>query len=60
MEINSVLLLRVSSEVDKDVEHPQFFDPPYPLKYLQAGLGNYRDLTVTILDCWINPLVFQK
>jgi radical SAM superfamily enzyme YgiQ (UPF0313 family) len=56
MEINSVLLLRVSSEVDKDVEHPQFFDPPYPLKYLQAGLGSYRDLKVSILDCWINPI----
>ena len=55
MEINSVLLLRVSSAVDKDVEHPQFFDPPYPLKYLQAGLNEYRDLRVDLLDCWIQP-----
>jgi hypothetical protein len=29
MKVDSVLLLRVSSSVDKDVEHPQFFDPPY-------------------------------
>jgi len=56
MRINSVLLLRVSSEVDKDVDHPQFFDPPYPLKYVQAGLESYRDLTVSILDCWIHPI----
>ena len=40
MEIKSVLLLRVSSVIDKNVGHPQFFDPSYPLKYLQAGLKN--------------------
>jgi len=56
MDINSVLLLRVSSEVDKDVDHPQFMDPPYQLKYLQAGLEKYQDLTVHFLDCWIRPL----
>jgi radical SAM superfamily enzyme YgiQ (UPF0313 family) len=56
MEVNSVLLLRVSSEVDKDVYHPQFFDPPYPLKYLQAGLASYQGLRVNILDCWIRPI----
>lgn len=55
MKVKSVLLLRVSSSVDKDVEHPQFFDPPYALKYLQAGLGRYRDVNVSILDCWIRP-----
>ncbi|UCG11227.1 MAG: radical SAM protein [Deltaproteobacteria bacterium] len=56
MKVRSVLLLRVSSEVDKEVDHPQFFDPPYPLKYLQAGLARYRDLSVRMLDCWIRPM----
>jgi anaerobic magnesium-protoporphyrin IX monomethyl ester cyclase len=53
VKISSVLLLRVSSPVDKEVDHPQFFDPPYPLKHLQAGLARYRDLDVHIMDCWI-------
>jgi len=48
--------MRVSSPVDKDVDHPQFFDPPYPLKHLQAGLAKYRDLDVHILDCWIRTM----
>lgn len=56
MKISSVLLLRVSSEVDKEVVHPQFFDPPYPLKYIQAGLEKYQDLTIHIMDCWIRPI----
>lgn len=56
MKIESALLLRVSSEVDKDVDHPQFFDPPYPLKYLQAGLEKYQGLRVNILDCWLKPM----
>lgn len=56
MRVNSVLLLRVSSVVDKDVDHPQFFDPPYPLKHLQAGLEQYPDVTVDLLDCWIRPM----
>ena len=55
MKVHSVLLLRVSSPVDKDVDHPQFFDPPYPLKYLQAGLNKYPDVRVSLLDCWIRP-----
>lgn len=55
MKVNSVSLLRVSSSVDKDVAHPQFFDPPYALKYLQAGLGRYQDVNVSMLDCWIRP-----
>jgi len=55
MKVNSVLLLRVSSSVDKGVEHPQFFDPPYALKYLQVGLGRYHDVNVSIVDCWIRP-----
>jgi len=55
MIINSVLLLRVSSSVDKDLDHPQFFDPPYPLKYIQAGLNKYPDVSVHCLDCWIEP-----
>ncbi len=55
MEVRSVLLLRVSSTVDKDVDHPQFFDPPYPLKYLEAGLKGYPELGVSLLDCWIHP-----
>jgi radical SAM superfamily enzyme YgiQ (UPF0313 family) len=55
MNVNSVLLIRVSSVVDKDVEHPQFMDPPYTLKYLQAGLEKYQGLNVHLLDCWIHP-----
>ncbi len=55
MKIRSVLLLRVSSPVDKEVDHPQFFDPPYPLKYIQAGLKKYPDLRVRLIDCWIEP-----
>ena len=60
MEIKTVLLLRVSSEVDKDVDHPQFFDPPYPLKYLQAGLEQYQGLTVNLLDCWLKPITVSQ
>jgi len=60
MEVKSVLLLRVSSEVDKAVDHPQFFDPPYPLKYLQAGLEKYQDLTTHIVDCWIQPMTVSQ
>jgi anaerobic magnesium-protoporphyrin IX monomethyl ester cyclase len=56
VRVQSVLLLRVSSPVDKDVDHPQFFDPPYPLKYLQAGLAKYRELKVSLLDCWVRPI----
>ncbi len=56
MKINSVLLVRVSSTVDKDVEHPQFFDPPYALKCLQAGLDRRPDTKVHLLDCWIRPM----
>ena len=55
MKVQLVFLIRVSSPVDKDVDHPQFFDPPYPLKYLQAGLNQYPDLKVSLLDCWVHP-----
>ena len=55
MKIHSVFLLRVSSPVDKDVDHPQFFDPPYPLKYLQAGLQQRPGVQVSLLDCWVHP-----
>ncbi len=55
MKIRSVLLLRVSSPVDKEVDHPQFFDPPYPLKYLQAGFNQSPDLQVRLIDCWVEP-----
>jgi len=54
MELNSILLLRVASVTDK-VDHPQFFDPPYTLKYLQAGLQQDPALTVHLLDGWIAP-----
>src|SRR6266700_2617554 len=54
MELNSILLLRVASVTDK-VDHPQFFDPPYTLKYLQAGLQQDPTLTVHLLDGWITP-----
>jgi radical SAM superfamily enzyme YgiQ (UPF0313 family) len=56
VKLKSVFLLRVSSNVDKDVEHPQFFDPPYSLKYIEAGLKRYQDIHVYLLDCWIQPL----
>ncbi len=56
MKVNSTLLVRVSSSVDKDVDHPQFFDPPYALKCLQAGLERNRDMRVSLLDCWIHPM----
>jgi radical SAM superfamily enzyme YgiQ (UPF0313 family) len=54
------MLLRVSSVVDKDVDHPQFFDPPYPLKHLQAGLLQMADLDVHFLDCWVHPMTVAK
>jgi radical SAM superfamily enzyme YgiQ (UPF0313 family) len=54
------MLLRVSSAVDKDIDHPQFFDPSYPLKYLQAGLANYPDTTVHFMDCWIHPMKIAR
>lgn len=55
MEIHSGLLLRVSSAVDK-VDHPQFFDPPYQLKYMQAGLQACApELAVHVQDCWVQP-----
>ncbi len=56
MNIHTILLIRVSSSVDKDVAHPQFFDPPYALKCIQAGLGKKQDLGVHLLDCWIRPM----
>ncbi len=56
MEVNSVFLIRVSSQVDKDVDHPQFYDPSYPLKTIQADLERYGDVTVNIVDCWIHPM----
>lgn len=56
VDVKSVLLMRVSSDVDKDVEHPQFFDPCYPLKYIEAGLRGLDGITVHVLDCWIHPL----
>ena len=60
MKLNSVLLVRVSSDVDKEVEHPQFFDPPYSLKYIQAGLKRYQNMRVGLLDCWIDPRNITK
>ncbi len=59
MSISSVRRVRVSSSVDKDVEHPQFFDPPYALKCLQAGLEKREGLTVSLLDCWIRPMTVE-
>ena len=60
MEIKSVLLLRVSSVIDKNVGHPQFFDPSYPLKYLQAGLKTDLNISIRILDCWIQPMTVAE
>ena len=56
MNISSILLVRVSSTVDKNVDHPQFFDPPYALKCIEAGLRKHQDLEVHLLDCWIRPM----
>lgn len=56
VEIKSVLLVRVASSVDKEVDHPQFFDPCYPLKYIQAGLQGYPGLKIHTLDCWTRPM----
>lgn len=56
MEITSLLLIRVSSEVDKDVDHPQFNDPCYPLKTIEAGLRQREAVALRVVDCWINPL----
>jgi anaerobic magnesium-protoporphyrin IX monomethyl ester cyclase len=56
VNIRSILLVRVTSSVDKDVDHPQFFDPPYALKYIQGGLARYGDLSVRLHDCWIRPI----
>ena len=56
MNIRTVLLVRVSSSVDKDVKHPQFFDPPYALKCLQSGLKDRPGLDVRLHDCWIRPM----
>ncbi len=56
MNIRTVLLVRVSSSVDKTVEHPQFFDPPYALKCIQAGLEKRGGLEVRLTDCWIRPM----
>lgn len=54
MEIQNVLLARVSSAVD-DVDHPQFSDPCYPLKTIQAILEQRNSLCVHVHDCWIHP-----
>ena len=53
--IGSVFLTRVSSSVDKDIEHPQFFDPSYPLKYIEARLEQFEGVRVESFDCWIHP-----
>ena len=55
MEVNSVFLIRVSSQADK-VDNPQFFDPSYPLKSIQEGLERYGDVAVSLMDCWIHPM----
>jgi radical SAM superfamily enzyme YgiQ (UPF0313 family) len=55
MPAKTVLLLRVTSTVDK-VDHPQFFDPPYALKSIQAHLQQDKDVAVHLLDCWIHPM----
>jgi len=54
--MKSVLLVRVASSVDKEVDHPQFFDPCYPLKYIQAGLNGYPGVKTRCLDCWTRPM----
>jgi anaerobic magnesium-protoporphyrin IX monomethyl ester cyclase len=55
MQVKTVLLVRVTSVVDK-VDHPQFFDPPYALKFIQARLQEDTSVAVHLLDCWIHPL----
>jgi len=55
MKIGSVLLVRTSSVVDK-VDHPQFFDPCYHLKYIEASLRAAGGMRVHVHDGWIRPL----
>jgi anaerobic magnesium-protoporphyrin IX monomethyl ester cyclase len=55
MPANTLLLLRVTSAVDK-VDHPQFFDPPYAIKSIQARLQKEKNVAVHLLDCWIHPM----
>jgi radical SAM superfamily enzyme YgiQ (UPF0313 family) len=52
--IANVLLVRTSSAVDK-VDHPQFFDPCYQLKYIEAELVGSGGVSVHSHDCWIEP-----
>ena len=59
MKIKKVLLLRVSSATDK-VDHPQFFDPCYQLKTIQAALEQRGDLEIAHHDCWIEPMSTEK
>jgi len=49
-----ILLVRVSSVLDK-CDHPQFFDPCYPLKTIQAILEQRKGGRVCIRDCWVQP-----
>jgi anaerobic magnesium-protoporphyrin IX monomethyl ester cyclase len=53
MQIRTALTVRVSSAVDK-VDHPQFFDPCYHLKTIEAVLAR-QGIRVHSLDCWIQP-----
>ena len=39
MEVNSIFLIRVSSQVDKDVDHPQFYDPLLSVENHTIGFG---------------------
>jgi len=56
MSIDRILLLRVSSTIDKDVDHPQFIDPSLPLKHIQAGLDRMSGVQTTLLDGWLYPM----
>jgi hypothetical protein len=53
MQILTALTVRVSSAVDK-VDHPQFFDPCYHLKTIEAVLAQ-KGIHVHARDCWIAP-----
>src|SRR5262245_53918310 len=53
MQVQTALTVRVSSAVDK-VDHPQFFDPCYHLKTIEAMLSG-QGVRVHARDCWIAP-----
>lgn len=60
MKIKKVLLVRVSSSVDKAVQHPQHGYPPLALKHIQAQFQKAcPDVQVELLDLWIQLMSME-